>query len=108
MNTYRLILLLTSGSDIRAELDKLPPSLIWGYEDSLRYPSHLMGVERLGGYEQVELQHEKLSVRDVMFHYFAQISIRKTLNRAHAALYSVEGLLLSLAPLLKRCALIED
>jgi len=78
-------------SDIRAELDKLPPSLIWGYEDSLRLPDRLLGAVGSQSMEYLELQNEKLSVRDVMFHYHAQISIRRTLNRAHAALYSVEG-----------------
>jgi hypothetical protein len=82
---------LISRSDIRAELDKLPPSLIWGYEDSLRMPERTLGAVGSIGNEYVEIQYGELSVRDVMFHYQAQISIRRTLNRAHAALYSVEG-----------------
>jgi hypothetical protein len=82
-------------SDIRAELDKLPPSLIWGYEDSLLRPGRLLGVSGPEGYECLELHDGQLSVRDVMYHYLAQIHIRKTLNRAHAALYSAEGLNLS-------------
>jgi len=86
-----LIYSLISRSDIRAELDKLPPSLIWGYEDSLRMPERTLGAVGSIGNEYVEIQHGELSVRDVMFHYQAQISIRRTLNRAHAALYSVEG-----------------
>ena len=54
-------------------------------------PERTLGAVGSIGNEYIEIQHGELSVRDVMFHYQAQISIRRTLNRAHAALYSVEG-----------------
>jgi hypothetical protein len=79
--------------DIHAELDYLTNSGLASTIDSkdgrsVRLPNGLVGVP---GGEQLEMNTNKpLQVGFVMLHFYAQLSIRRILNRAHEALYGID------------------
>jgi hypothetical protein len=79
--------------DIHAELDHLPNSGLASTVDgkdgtTVQMPSNLVGVPNGS---TLNLHYGKpLPVGTVMFHFYAQLFIRRILNRAHTALYGVD------------------
>ncbi|KAJ9653027.1 hypothetical protein H2201_009181 [Coniosporium apollinis] len=71
-------------SDILAELSSLPHSGIGQYEQRVAWPT---GVRA----DLAETQKLPPHVETIMLYYFAQIHLRKELNRVHRTLYSKKG-----------------
>jgi hypothetical protein len=80
--------------DIRAELDHLPASglasLAYGPNDSnVRFPNRLPSIKDETADQ--DLFKSKFKVTEVLFHFNAQLYIRKILNRIHSALYGEQN-----------------
>jgi hypothetical protein len=80
--------------DIRAELDHLPMSALASLVDgpnntSVRFPRRLPSLVDQST-DQV-LFKSSLQIKNLLFHFCAQLYIRKILNRIHATLYSEQS-----------------